>query len=414
MPNYNRTKFACFSAYLTMASAFCLPPILFTTFHEMYGISYTLLGTLVLITFLTQLLIDLVFTFFSSRFNIALTVRLMPILTGCGMVLYAFSPALFGEHVYLGLLAGTVFYSVAAGLNEVLISPIVAACPSEHPERDMSLLHSLYGWGVVVTVLLGSLLLKLFGNENWQAVVLIFAALPLFSSVMFWISPFPPMRQESVVAAQKTTGQIGKYALCAACIFLGSCTENLMTNWISNYMEIALQVPKTVGDIAGMAMFAFLLATARVLYSRFGKNIIKTLTVSMACCILCYLAAGLSPWMPLAFAGCILDGFFSSMLWPGTLIMMEENTVNPGVAVYALMAAAGDLGGSLAPQMMGVVTDKVAASGFAARMCERFALTPDAVGLKVGMVISTVFPICGLAVMLLIRKAFRKKANSLC
>ena len=411
MPNYNRTKFACFSAYLTMASAFCLPPILFTTFHEMYGISYTLLGTLVLINFCTQLCIDLLFTFFSRYFNIKWTIRLMPVLTSVGMALYALSPLLFRENPFIGLALATVIYSVSAGLSEVLISPIVAACPSDNPEKDMSFLHGLYGWGVVFVVLSSSLILRLVGNENWTYLVLFFAVLPLITAAWFCLSPLPPMDNASATAAdaRKAPGRAAGFALCAVCIFLGGCSESLMTNWISNYMEVALNVPKAVGDIAGMAVFALLLASARTLYSRFGKNIQKTLFLSMLLSAVCYLTAGLVQNVIFAFAACILTGFCSGMLWPGTLIMMEENIPAPGVAIYALMAAAGDLGGSLAPQMMGVVTDKVAASGFAARMCERLSLTPDAVGLKAGMVIGAVFPLCGIFVVMLCMRQFRKR-----
>ena len=148
-PNYHRTRRACYFAYVAAASVFCLPPMLFVTFQETYGIPYTLLGTLVAVNFCTQLGIDLIFSFFSKHFNIKLTVRLMPLLTSLGMLIYALIPTLWPQHAYAGLLVGTVIFSVAAGLGEVLLSPTVAALPSDNPERDMSLLHSLYGWGVV-------------------------------------------------------------------------------------------------------------------------------------------------------------------------------------------------------------------------------------------------------------------------
>ena len=142
-PNFKRTKLACYTAYFTMSSIFSLPPILFVTLRDMYGISYTLLGTLVLTNFFTQLTIDLIFTFFSKYFNVKKVVRVMPLITSVGLMLYALSPTLFPNHVYLGLLLGTITFSISAGLSEVLLSPVIAAIPSDNPQRDMSALHSL-------------------------------------------------------------------------------------------------------------------------------------------------------------------------------------------------------------------------------------------------------------------------------
>ena len=151
-PNYKRTKLACYAAYFTMASIFCLPPLLFVTFHTLYDISYTLLGTLVLTNFCTQLGIDLLFTFFAKRFPIGKVVRVMPLITSFGLFIYALIPSLFPQYAYIGLLIGTVLFSVSAGLSEVLLSPVIAAIPSDNPQKDMSLLHSLYAFGVFTIV----------------------------------------------------------------------------------------------------------------------------------------------------------------------------------------------------------------------------------------------------------------------
>ena len=164
--NYRKTKYACFYTYLAMSSVFSLPPLLFVTFRDMYKISYTLLGTLVLVNFCTQLIIDLIFTFLNEHFNIKNTVKLMPLLTSTGLIIYALVPTFLPKYAYIGLLTGTVIFSVAAGLCEVLLSPIVAALPSDNPERDMSTLHSLYAYGVVVVVIISTVFLKLFGRNN--------------------------------------------------------------------------------------------------------------------------------------------------------------------------------------------------------------------------------------------------------
>ena len=154
--NFKRTKFACYAAYFTMSSVFCLPPLLFVTLHETFNISWTLLGTLVLTNFCTQLLVDLIFTFFSKKFNVKAIVKIMPLLTSAGLLIYALIPTFFPNIAYLGLLIGTIIFSVSAGFSEVLLSPMIAALPSDNPQRDMSLLHSLYGFGVFTVVLLAT------------------------------------------------------------------------------------------------------------------------------------------------------------------------------------------------------------------------------------------------------------------
>ena len=185
---FSRTKRACYFSYLSMSSIFSLPPILFETFREMYGISYTLLGTLVLINFITQLSIDLIFTFFSKYFNIKLTVRIMPLITSLGLLIYALIPTFFKDYAYLGLVIGTVIFSVAAGLSEVLLSPTIAAIPSNNPERDMSMLHSLYAYGVLLVVIISTVYLNIFGSNNWMYLTLFFAFLPIICFVLFCIS----------------------------------------------------------------------------------------------------------------------------------------------------------------------------------------------------------------------------------
>ncbi|MCQ2462068.1 MAG: MFS transporter [Clostridia bacterium] len=411
MKNYKRTKYTCYFTYVAMSSVFSLPPMLFVTFHEMYKISYTLLGTLLLVNFCTQLLIDLIFTFFSKHFNIALTVKIMPLITSAGLAIYALVPLLSPENAVYGLIGGTIVFSVAAGLCEVLLSPMVAALPSEHPDKDMSLLHSLYGWGVVSVVLVSSLYFKLFGTENWAYLAIFWAVLPLISSFLFFISPMPEMNAEDEKKGEKKRGRAKGIALCAVCIFLGSSSENIMTGWISSFMEKALLIPKSAGDIAGMAVFALLLAFTRGLYAKFGKNILKALFIGMCGAAICYLTVGFSNNVIIGFAACILTGVFVSMLWPGTLIYLEESVPAPGVAAYALMAACGDLGAAFAPQAMGAIVDKYALSEKALAVSAATGEAADALGLKFGMLCTAVFPVLG-AIWIAYMFAERKKQNA--
>ena len=407
--NFKRTKFACYSAYFTMSSIFSLPPLLFASLQDMYRISYTLLGTLVLTNFCTQLTVDLIFTFFTKYFNVKKVVRIMPLITSAGLLIYAVFPNLFPEHAYAGLLIGTVLFSVSAGLSEVLLSPVIAAIPSDNPQKDMSLLHSLYAFGVFTVVVISTLFLRFFGTSNWMYLTLFWAALPVIAAVLFMTSPMPDMDVTSGGDTKGTGRRTLALAICVGSIFFGSCAENSMSNWVSTYMENALQVDKTLGDILGMAMFAILLGVARIAYAKFGKNIMRVLLVGMIGAAACYLVAGLSTNVIFAFVACILTGLFTAMLWPGTLIMMEENIPGVGVAAYALMAVSGDLGASVAPQLLGVVVDKVSASGFAAELSSALSLSTEQIGLKAGMLVTSVYPIVGTVLLIFAIKYFKKK-----
>ncbi len=413
--NYKRTKHTCYYTYLAMSSVFSLPPILFLTFREMYGISYTLLGTLVLVNFCTQLAIDLVFSFFTKYFNIKKTIRVMPLLTAAGLLIYALVPAIWPQHAYTGLLIGTVVFSVAAGLCEVLLSPLVAALPSDNPDRDMSMLHSLYAYGVVTVVIVSTIYLNIFGTENWLYLTLFWAALPILSSVLYCISPIPDMdmTQGQAENSRGNRRNMG-FVLCVACIFFGSAAENAMTNWISSYMENIIQIPKAAGDVLGMALFAVLLGLGRTLYAKYGKNISNVLLAGMIGAVVCYLVAGLSPYGAVSMIACVFAGFCTSMLWPGTLIFMEEKFPALGVAAYALMAAGGDLGGSVAPQLLGAVTDMVSESSWAAELGSTLSLSAEQVGMKTGMLSAAFFPILGTVVLFILRKYFanRKKIEA--
>ncbi len=408
--NYRRTKFTCYFTYLAMSSVFSLPPLLFATFRELYGISYTLLGTLVLINFCTQLGIDLIFSFFSKYFNIHKTIRLMPLLTAVGLCTYALIPTLFPNYAYVGLVVGTVMFSVAAGLGEVLISPTVAALPSDTPEKDMSTLHSLYGYGLVSVVLISTVCLQFIGNEYWMYLTFFWAALPVIASILLMTCKLPDMnvqndKTEKINSKHRTIG----LALCVMCIFLGACAENTMSNWISVYTENVLHMPKVWGDIFGMCLFAVLLALTRTAYAKYGKNIFKVLCLSMAGSVVCYLMVSFSQNDILSLLTCIALGICTSMLWPGTLIFMEEKVPMVGVAAYALMAAGGDLGASVAPQTLGIIVDNISLTQWAQNLGNTLSLSAEEIGFKVGMLIAAAFPILGLILLAYMRKHFSSK-----
>ena len=392
--SFKRTKLACYTACFTMSSAFCLPPVLFVTFRDIYGISWTLLGTLILVNFCTQLAVDLIFTAFSRRFNIALVLKAMPVISTAGMLIYAIFPMLFSNLAYLGLLIGTVIFSISAGLSEVLLSATVAAIPSDNPQRDMGTLHGLYPFGVVFFVVISTLFIEFVGSAYWSYMTIAFALLPLISFVLFMTSPIPDVKAgEGSKSTEKSRKKTIGIFLCLGCIFFGSCAENTMSNWISSYVEAELKLPKVLGDILGVATFALLLGITRMWYARRGKNICRMLLIGMIGSSVCYLVIGLSESAAFSFIACILTGFFSAMLWPGTLIMMEENIHGVGVGAYALMAAGGDFGASLSPQLMGIIADNF--------------------GLQKGMLTCSAFPILGVILMIIIIRFFKSNSKEI-
>ena len=405
--NYRNTKIACYINNLSMSVVGSVSALLFVTFKDIYNLSYTKLGFLVLINFSTQLFIDIIFTFFSKKFNIPKTVKAMPIITFTGLVIYSVMPKLFPDIAFIWLCIGTVIFSVSAGLNEVLTSPVIAAIPSDNPEREMSKLHSIYAWGVVAVVIVSTLFLRVFKNSSWTWLVLLLSVIPLLASFYLSRAVIPDTATDENTGRNKNK-QFFALILCVLCIFSGGGAECTMTQWISAFSEKALNIPKVVGDVFGMALFALFLGAGRTLYAKYGKNIINVMTAGMLCAFICYLSAAFcsSPYLSLLF--CVIIGFATSMLWPGTLILVGEKLPSVGVTAYALLAAGGDLGASTVPQLVGIISDKVAASEAAVTYALKFNITAEQFGIKTAIFVAGLFPLLGFILLCFMKKYFRK------
>lgn len=384
--NYKRVRLGCYFAGFSMSAAVNISAILFITFNELYSISFTALGFLVLVNFCTQLGIDLVFTFFSHKFNIERTIKNIPLLVLAGLAVYIAIPMAFPSYAYEGLLIGTVVFSVGAGLGEVLTSPVIAAIPSENPEGEMSKLHSAYAWGTVVVVIVSTAFLSFAGRENWMYLVILWCVVPFICFLLFAKAKIPEL-DFNEAAEKKPKKKLGVF-LCTMCIFFGGAAECTMMQWVSGFAEKALNIPKTYGDIFGMAFFALMLGAGRTLYSKTGKSIYAVLLLGMGSSAICYIIAALSDSPVIGLLACAFTGLCTSMLWPGTIIYTNEKYISCSVGVYALLAAGGDLGASLAPQLMGIVADNA--------------------GMKQGMLVSSLFPLAGFAVVFLAQRYFNK------
>lgn len=409
MNEFRRTKYACYSTNVTMSVVGNLTPLLLLALRSGYGFSYSQLGLLIAINFTTQLIIDLVFSFFSDKFNIPKVVRLMPFLAVFGFAIYALAPNLFPNSVYIGLVIGTILFSCSSGLAEVLMSPMIAAIPSKNPDAEMSKLHSAYAWGVVAFVIFSTLFLSVVGRENWQWLVAILTLIPITSCVLFLGAKIPnmqtPENTSSVLNFLKNKG----VWLCMFAIFLGGASECTMSQWASGYLERALGIPKAAGDILGVAMFALTLGIGRSWYAKCGKNIKRVLCLGAGGALICYLLAVFSPSPVIGLIACALTGFCTSMLWPGCLILSSDRYPNGGVLLYALMAAGGDLGAALVPQLVGVATDVAIQSANVSSLAAHMGITIEQFGMKMGMLFGAIFPLLAFLVLLYIWKSKKAK-----
>ena len=408
--NYKRVRLACYSVNVSMAVVCNLPPLLFLTFRSLYDLSYSLLGLLVLINFVTQLLVDLVFSFFSHKFNIPKTVKMTPVLAVIGLCIYALSPLVFPNHVYAGLVIGTLIFSASSGFAEVLISPVIAQIPSDDPDREMSKLHSVYAWGVVLVVIISTLFLVLFGLANWQWLVLLFTLIPMFSVIVFSKSQIPEMKTPEKVSGALGFLKNGSLWLCVSAIFLGGATEVTMSTWASSYIEQALSIPKVWGDIFGVALFGITLGIGRTLYSKIGKNIGRVLFFGALGSAVCYFVVAVSSNPVAGLCACALTGFCASMLWPGNLVVAAERFSTSGVFIFAMMAAGGDLGASAGPQLVGVITDFALKSNELLAMAANMGITAEQLGMKAGMLAGMLFPVAAIPIYGYIWRAHKKKS----
>jgi len=404
MDSIKRVKYACYTVNVSMAIIGNLPPLLFLTFREEYGISFSLLGFLVLLNFSTQLTVDLIFSFFSHKFNIPKAVKATPILTFVGMMTFAIWPYIFPGNVYLGFVIGTIIFSSSGGFAEVLISPVIAALPSKDPDREMSKLHSIYAWGVVGVIIFSTIFLLTVGNEYWQILMLILTIIPIFSTFLFLGADIPRMDTPEKVSGVLDFLKNKWLWVCFLSIFLGGATECTMAQWASGYLEQALGIQKVWGDIFGVALFAVMLGLGRTLYSKIGKNILKVLLLGVIGGSICYFVSAVTPIPFFGLFACAFTGFCASMLWPGSLIVASDRFPNGGVFIFAMMAAGGDLGASIGPQLIGLITDAALENKFLIDLSAEMGMMPEQFGMKLGMLIGMLFPLCAIPLYIYVIK----------
>lgn len=380
------TLTACFVGYITQAVVNNFAPLLFVTFNTTYNISLSLIGAMITANFGVQLLVDLLASKFVDKIGYRPCAVAAHLLAGTGLVLLAVLPGILPPAV--GLFLASAVYAVGGGLIEVIISPMVEACPFTAKKSVMSLLHSFYCWGQVAVVGLSTLYFVLAGIENWALLACIWAALPVLNALYFLIVPvYTPETDTSAPAPVRGLLKTRRFWFFFVLMLCAGACELSASQWASAFAEEGLGVSKTVGDLLGPCLFALMMGLSRVLYSAFGAGLSlkRTLSVAAVCCAAGYALCAFAPAAWAGLAGCAVIGFSVGVMWPGTYSYAAERVPKGGTALFALLALAGDVGCTAGPSAVGALADALG-------------------GLRTGFAFGLAFPVLMLAVLLLSRR----------
>ena len=373
MKNYKKTLRACYLGFITQAIAANFAPLLFLAFHSDFNISLGQIALIPAVFYVTQLSVDLICAKYVDSIGYRKSIVASQLFAGLGLIGLAVLPNIISP--YVGILIGVFFYALGSGLVEVLCSPIVEACPFDHKEKVMSLLHSFYCWGSVGVILLSTIFFSVFGIDKWRILAYLWAMIPLYNIYNFATCPIEHLVEDG---QRMSLRQLLKMPIFGVAIILMICagaSEMAMAQWASAFAESALGLTKSVGDLAGPCLFAITMGIARVLYGKFGEKIDLT-----------YLLAGLSAMPILGLIGCILCGFSVGIMWPGSISITVPRIPKGGTALFALLAVAGDMGGAFGPSMVGYFSQQAGDN------------------LQVGLLTGCTFPLIMLAALIAMRK----------
>ena len=386
--NYQKTMYACFIGYIVQAVVNNFVPLLFVVFQDSYHIPLSQITALITINFLIQLGVDLLSAGVVDKLGYRTCVLLAHGCAAAGLVLLAFLPDLL-PNPFAGILIAVGIYAVGGGLIEVLISPILEACPTKNKEKAMSLLHSFYCWGHVGVVLISTVFFRLAGVGNWRILTVLWALIPVGNLVLFAGAPIYSLHEEGetgLTLRELFTKKI--FWILMLMMLCAGASEQAVSQWASIFAEKGLGVSKTVGDLAGPMAFAALMGTSRLIYGKYGDrlNLNRFMTLSCFLCIAAYGCISLIPNAAVGLAGCAVSGFSVGILWPGTFSKASAAVKGGGTAMFALLALAGDLGCSGGPTLAGAVSSQCGDN------------------LRMGILAAAVFPVLLLAGMLLLSR----------
>lgn len=388
---FKSTINACFIAYIVQAIVNNFAPLLFVTFQKEFDIELSKITLLVTFNFLIQLTVDLLSAKFIDKIGYRTSMVLAHILSAAGLISLAVLPSIM-KNSFAGLIISVMIYAIGGGILEVLVSPIVEACPTDNKEKAMSLLHSFYCWGHVLVVLLSTLFFNLFTISNWRITAVIWAIVPIANAIVFTKVPIAPLIEENEKGMSiKELISSKLFITLFIMMVCAGASEQAVSQWASTFASEGLGIPKTIGDLAGPLTFAVLMGTSRAIYGKYGDRLPqqKAIPLCSVLCIISYLMISLSPLPALSMIGCALSGFSVGIMWPGTFSLSSAKLPKGSTAMFALLALGGDLGCSAGPSLVGFVSSNADNN------------------LKIGILTALVFPI-----LLLISTLSLRKSNS--
>lgn len=358
IPDYRRTRFACYIGYIVQAIVTNFAPLLFVHFSDKYGIPLTKITLLITINFGIQLFVDLVSTVLIDRIGFRTSFYLAHGFSAAGLIMLTFMPDIMPDP-FVGILIPIVIYAIGGGLIEVVISPIIEACPAENKEKQMSMLHSFYCWGQVGVVLVSTVFFTLFGIVSWRILSVSFAAIAVANMILFGNSPIGTLNGEGEKGMRlKELFSVRIFFVFLIMMLCAGASEQAISQWASSFAERGLGVNKAVGDLAGPMAFAFLMGMSRLIYGKLGHRLDmnRFMMVSTALCIVSYGCIVFVPNPVVGLVGCAVSGFAVGIMWPGTYSMAVARLPRGGSAMFALLALAGDIGCTSGPTLAGFVS----------------------------------------------------------
>ena len=393
--NYEKTIRACFIGYIVQAIVNNFAPLLFITFQTTYDIPLAQITTLITINFALQLMTDLAAAYFTDKIGYRASVLIAHTMAALGLIGLAVFPSVMPSP-FVGLVMAVVLYAIGGGLLEVIVSPMVEACPSEHKDRTMSMLHSFYCWGSVGVILVSTLVFWLFGIQNWRILAALWAIVPIANGIAFINVPIISMEEST--GESTPMSQLFKIKMFWIFIVLMCCagaSELVISQWASAFAEKALGISKSLGDLLGPTLFAVLMGLSRVIYGKYGDKIglDRMMILSCALCVIAYLMIALFDSAVIGLTGIAISGFAVGIMWPGTYSKAAGVMKGGGTARFAFLALAGDLGCTSGPTFAGWTA----------------AVFGD--NLKVGILCATVFPAVMLMTLLMTRNSLAHKSQ---
>lgn len=356
LKKYSKTKRACYLGFVTQAIVANFTPLLFIAFHREYGIPIANLALIPAVFYVVQLLTDFLCAKYKN-IDYRKSIIVSEITSALGLAGMAFIPSLSPTPL-VGILICVCIYAIGSGLIEVLCSPIIEACPFSNKEEMMSLLHSFYCWGAVGVIIGSTLFFTLFGLDNWRILACLWALIPLYNIINFSTCPIEPIVQDSDGMSMSQLIINRLFWIYLILMIAAGASESSMAQWTSAFAEASLGVDKSIGDLAGPCGFAFFMGLGRLWYGKKGQNMdLSTyMTIAGIVCFAAYLTASLAPVPLIAFIGCMMSGLAVSIMWPGSISLTSARIPRGGTALFALLALAGDAGGTLGPSLVGLGT----------------------------------------------------------